>query len=73
MAYEEMKQWVDNATYEMLLLKWRDSPFDDPFFWGEMGEYYLQTIIDKRSEVGEEEHKRVLARLSWKPLSWKGE
>lgn len=37
MTYEEMKQWVDSATYEMLLFKWRDSPFDDPFFRREMG------------------------------------
>ncbi len=65
MTYEEMKQWVDSATYEMLLVRWRDLPFDDPFFF-QLGEYYLQKIVDKRSEVGEEEHKKVLSRLSWK-------
>ncbi len=66
MTDEEIRQWVDSASYEMLLFKWCNSPFDDPFFWREMGEYYLQKIIDKRSEVGEEEHKRILMRLSWK-------
>lgn len=64
MTDEEMKQWVDAADYEKLLLKWRDAARNDPFFQDEMCEYYFKKIIDKREEVGEMEHRRVFKLLS---------
>lgn len=34
MKIEELKNWIDNATYQELLRKWRFSPSGDPFFIG---------------------------------------
>ena len=66
MTHEEMKEWINGADYEQLLLRWRDSSRDDPFFHNEIGDYYFKKIIDKREEVGEAEHKRVFDLLAWK-------
>lgn len=61
----DMKEWIDNASYEELLGKWRFAPAGDPFFVGEMGEYYARKMDEKRAEVGEKEHVRVSKALGW--------
>jgi len=60
---EEMKDWIDNASYESLLSKWRFAPVGDPFFRGEIGEYYKKIMAQKREEVGNIEHTRVSKSL----------
>jgi hypothetical protein len=32
MTSEEIKQWIDNATFEELLEKWRNAPVGSPWF-----------------------------------------
>jgi len=59
------KEWIDNASYEELLRMWRFAPPGDPFFVGEMGEYYSMKIAERRKEVGEEEHTRVSKKIGW--------
>lgn len=45
--------WIDNASYEALLSRWRFSPVGDPFFIGEVGEYYKKVMDRKRQETGD--------------------
>lgn len=48
MTNEEMKNWIDNASYYSLLAKWRSSPSGSPFFQGEIGQYYKEVLARKR-------------------------
>lgn len=47
-----MKAWIDAASYESLLSKWRFAAVGDPFFQGEVGQYYSAAMARKRDEVG---------------------
>ena len=60
-----IKEWIDNASYEELLRRWRFAPPGDPFFAGEMGEYYSRKIAERRKQVGEEEHTRASKSIGW--------
>jgi len=60
-----IKEWIDNVSYEELLRVWRFTPPGNPLFEGEMGEYYSRKIAERRKEVGEEEHTRVSKKIGW--------
>ena len=62
---EEKKRWIDNASYEELLRKWRFAPAGDPFFSGEVGDYYVQKLKEKHTEVGDAEHTRTSKAIGW--------
>ena len=49
MTNEEMKQWIDSASYESLLGKWRNAPSGSPWFAGEIGDYYAKVMAAKRN------------------------
>lgn len=59
MTVEEMKQWIDSASYESLLSKWRFAAAGNPFFQGELGDYYSEKMKEKREEVGAGEAVRA--------------
>lgn len=65
MDEREMKEWIDNASYEELLRKWRFAPIGDPFFRGEIGDYYSKVMAQKRREAGEAEHVRASKSIGW--------
>ena len=62
---EQMKQWIDKASYIELLRKYRYAPAGDPFFQGEIGDYYCEVMSKKRKEVGNEEHTRASKAIDW--------
>ena len=64
-SVEEKKHWIDNASYEELLRKWRFAPAGDSFFSGEVGEYYIAKLKKKCDEVGEAEHTRASKAIGW--------
>lgn len=51
---EEMIKWIDNASLEELLRRWRFAPPGDPIFQGEVGAYLMDMISKKRTEDPEE-------------------
>jgi len=63
---QEMKQWIDNASYEQLLSRWRFAPIGDLMFQGEIGDYYAEVMKRKRAKVGNEEHVRASKSIGWK-------
>ncbi len=65
MSPDEMKQWIDNASYESLLERWRNAPAGSPWFRGEMGDYYANVMREKRSVVGDKEHTRASKAIGW--------
>ena len=59
MTTEDMKKWIDEASYTELLRKWRYAQIGELFFQGEMGKYYGKVLSQKRNEVGADEHVRT--------------
>ena len=49
MTSDEMKAWIDAASYESLLSKWRFAASGSPWFQGEVGEYYAKKMAERRA------------------------
>jgi len=65
MISPDLKAWIDKATYEELLRKWRFAPAGSPLFTGEVGEYYKERMTRLKAIVGDEEHVRVSKAIGW--------
>ena len=65
MTDEQMKAWIDNASHQQLLSKWRFAPDGDPFFSGEMGEYYSKKMSESREAVGPAGHTAASKAIGW--------
>lgn len=65
MTEKEMIDWIDNATYEQLLSKWRGAVSGDLFFQGEIGQYYSKKISEKKSEIGNAAHVAASKSIGW--------
>ena len=62
----EMRRWIDEATYTELLRKLRFSPIGDPYFQGEMGDYFLARMRAMREEPGgDEAHVMASKAIGW--------
>jgi len=46
---DQQKEWIDNASYEKLLTKWRFNSSEDTIFHGDAGNYYI-AVMDKKKE-----------------------
>lgn len=44
------KNWIDNASYEQLLRKWRNAPAGDSWFQGETGKYFANVMAEKKAQ-----------------------
>ena len=65
MTPDAMKAWIDNASYEALLSRWRFAPAGDQFFAGEIGDYYSTVMARKRDEVGQAGHVSASKTIGW--------
>jgi len=63
---EDMKTWIDKASYEQLLSRWRNAPAGSPYFCGEVGSYYTEVMKKRREEAGDAEHTRASKAIGWK-------
>jgi hypothetical protein len=66
MTNDEMKDWIANASYKQLLQKWRFASPGDPFFVGEVGEYYTTVMNSKKRALAPGEAVRASKELGWK-------
>lgn len=62
MTKEEMIKWIDNASYETLLRKWRFAAAGDPFFAEEIGAHYTKVMNEKQNQV---DHVAISKRIGW--------
>jgi hypothetical protein len=46
-----MRAWVDQASYQDLLQKWRFAPAGSPWFAGAMGTYYSLKMQEKKAAL----------------------
>jgi hypothetical protein len=65
MDRKQMREWIDGATYEELLSRWRFAPAGDPMFCGEIGDYYTEVIRRKRDELPAGEAVRTSRAIGW--------
>ena len=65
MDKQGMKAWIDGATYEQLLRRWRFAAAGDPFFQGDVGVYYKEAMAEKRVQVGNAEHVAASKSIGW--------
>jgi hypothetical protein len=59
------KKWIDEASYEQLLRRWRFAPTGDGMFQGATGIYYQQVLDRKRKEISVDEHVRISKVIGW--------
>lgn len=59
---ERTKRWIDAASYEELLNKWRFASVGDPMFQGEIGEYYSKVMAEKRKTA---DHIQASKSVGW--------
>jgi len=63
---DKEKTWIDAASYEQLLRRWRMAPGGgDPIFQGDTGKYYSKVMQQKRAEVGPGEAVRASKSIGW--------
>jgi hypothetical protein len=66
MTTGEMKKWIDAASYEALLRRWRFAPAGgDPIFQGEVGDYYNEVMFKKRDALPAGEQVRASKAVGW--------
>jgi hypothetical protein len=62
---KEHKEWIDNASYDQLLSKWRHAPLGDPFFMDDTGEYYSRIMGEKKIRLSHSEQVGASKRIGW--------
>jgi len=62
---ESQKKWIDDASYEDLLRKWRFAPSGDLFFQGDTGEYYSKVMKEKQSKLEPGEASSASKNIGW--------
>lgn len=58
----DQKRWIDSASYEQLLEKWRFAPVGDPMFQGDTGDYYSDVMSQKKSKC---DHVQASKNIGW--------
>ena len=66
MMTDQMKAWIDGASYEALLRRWRNAPGGSPWFQGEVGDYYKQVMAQRMTEIHPSEHVAASKRIGWR-------
>ena len=59
-----MKEWIDSASIEDLLNKWRFAPAGDPWFQGEIGAHFAKVIAARR-DADPDAWVRASKSLGW--------
>jgi hypothetical protein len=62
---KQLKQWIDNATYEQLLSKWRFADIGDCMFQGETGKYYSKILFEKRDQLDHKDQVQASKNIGW--------
>ena len=60
----EQKKWIDEASYEDLLRKWRFASVGEPMFQGDTGKYYSKVMNEQRS-ADPGGHVRASKSIGW--------
>jgi hypothetical protein len=59
---DTQKKWIDDASYERLLERWRNAPPGDSIFIGDAGNYYKKIMNEKRDNC---DHLAISMKVGW--------
>lgn len=64
---EELRKWIDEASYEELFRKRRFAPAGDPLFSTDtgMGDYFEEAMAAKELHVSPGERVAISKRIGW--------
>ena len=62
---EQMRAWVDEASYEELLMRWRFAPSTDTIFHGDLGRHFVQTMASKKNALAISDQVTISKRVGW--------
>ena len=62
---QEMKKWIDAASYQDLLEKWRFEPIGSHWFEGETGKYFKEAMKMKRENTSPGEQVAASKAIGW--------
>ena len=65
MIAENTKMWIDGATYQELLDRWRFAPGGSPLFQGETGDYYKKVMLEKKAALSADEQVAASKAIGW--------
>ncbi len=65
MNISDMKKWIDEASYQQLLTKWRNDPTGSPWFIGEVGDYYTEKMTEKKNAITSAEAVAASKNVGW--------
>lgn len=63
MTTEEMKKWIDKASYRELLYKWRFESLSSPWFTGAVGDYFCAAMVERKPS--DAEHTAISKDIGW--------
>lgn len=59
------ENWIENASYEDLLRRWRFGPLDDPAFKGETGKLFSKKLFEMQAALSDDERVAVSKKVGW--------
>jgi len=65
MTTKEITEWIDEATYQELLYKWRFEESGSPWFCGEIGDYYKKVMWKKRDMLSHADQVNASKSVGW--------
>ena len=65
MTEPEMCNWIRDADYTHLLRKCRFAGVGDPFFQGEVGDFFQKTMLERKEEIGSAAAVSVSKQIGW--------
>lgn len=65
MNEQEMRVWIENASYQELLYKWRFEPSGSPWFQGDVGVYYHNVLRQRKDSLTPAERVTASKQVGW--------
>ena len=62
---EEMKAKIDIMSLREMLAKQRFAPIGDPLFQGDIGDYFLKVMREKKNAIGNDEWSNISRSVGW--------
>ena len=59
------RNWIDNASYESLLYRWRFADIGDTIFQNDAGAYYRKIMSKRKAELNPSKQVSVSKLVGW--------
>jgi len=59
------RNWIDNASYESLLYRWRHADMGDVIFQNDAGDYYKKIMLKRKDELNSGQQVSASKSVGW--------